>query len=46
MYKDIDAPTKPIADLDVLCSRLPVHIIFGAIYDILYVQTMCLAEQD
>lgn len=37
MYNDVDGPTKPIADLDIACGRIPVHVIFGAVNDSVYV---------
>lgn len=29
------ALTKPVSDLNMACTRIPVHIIFGAINDFL-----------
>ncbi|KAL0948892.1 hypothetical protein HGRIS_009008 [Hohenbuehelia grisea] len=29
MYLDVEAPTKPIPDLDRACERIPVHLILG-----------------
>ena len=36
MYQDVDGPTKPIADLDILCKHIPVHVIFGQRNDSVY----------
>ncbi|KAH8830962.1 Alpha/beta hydrolase family-domain-containing protein [Flagelloscypha sp. PMI_526] len=33
MYRDVDGPTKPIADLNKACARMPVHLIIGGIND-------------
>ena len=33
MYSDEDAPTKPIADLDIITGHIPVHVIFGDVND-------------
>jgi len=35
MYRDVDGPTKPLSDLNAACTRISVHIIFGAINDFL-----------
>jgi len=35
MYKDEAGPTKPVQDLTHACSRLPVHLILGAINDLI-----------
>ena len=40
MYKDVDGPTKPLGDLNVACSRIPVHVIFGGINDFMCVSKM------
>ena len=37
MYRDKDGPTKPVAALNVACARIPVHIVFGKINDVMYV---------
>jgi hypothetical protein len=37
MYRDEDGPTKPVAALNVACTRIPVHIVFGEIDDVVYV---------
>lgn len=37
MYRDVDGPTKPLLDLNQACARIPVHIIFGGIKDIMFV---------
>jgi len=29
MYRDKDGATTPIQDLNVICNRIPVHVIFG-----------------
>ncbi|KAL5488428.1 hypothetical protein ACEPAI_6546 [Sanghuangporus weigelae] len=33
MYRDVEGPTKPVIYLNETCSRLPVHVIFGATND-------------
>jgi len=29
MYRDKDGATAPVEDLNVVCRKIPVHIIFG-----------------
>lgn len=29
MYRDVDGPTKPVADLNWACANMPVHVVFG-----------------
>ena len=29
MYRDPEGAFKPIAQLDVVCRQIPVHIVFG-----------------
>jgi len=29
MYRDKDGSTAPVKDLDVICSQIPVHVVFG-----------------
>ncbi|EGO30149.1 hypothetical protein SERLADRAFT_341696, partial [Serpula lacrymans var. lacrymans S7.9] len=36
MYRDADGATKPVAVLDEFCTRIPVHVIFGAVNDFVY----------
>ena len=43
MYRDVDGPTKPVGDLNLLCSQRPVHIIFGKINDVVYVRLSVIA---
>ncbi|KLO13813.1 alpha/beta-hydrolase [Schizopora paradoxa] len=33
MYQDVDGPIAPVKDLDEICTRLPIHIIFGQLND-------------
>jgi len=35
MYMDHDGPTKPVEDLNRVCARMSVHIIFGDVKDTL-----------
>lgn len=36
MYRDKDGATTPIQDLNVICNRIPVHVIFGGNPDYLW----------
>ena len=36
MYKEPDGATKPVQDLDKVCARIPVSIIFGGENDYMY----------
>jgi len=33
MYRDAHGPVAPVKDLDVACTKLPIHIVFGQIND-------------
>jgi len=35
MYRDREGATKPVQDLNRVCARMPVHIVFGDINDAL-----------
>ncbi|KAH7907127.1 Alpha/beta hydrolase fold-1 [Hygrophoropsis aurantiaca] len=37
MYRDADGATKAVADLDQVCTRIPVSVIFGDDNDFMYV---------
>jgi hypothetical protein len=36
MYREPDGATKPVQDLDKVCSRIPVSIVFGSDNDYMY----------
>ena len=36
MYREPEGATKPVQDLDKICSRIPVSIVFGGENDYLY----------
>lgn len=33
MYRDVHGPTKPVLDLNLVCARMHVHVVFGDITD-------------
>ncbi|KAF8815782.1 alpha/beta-hydrolase [Phlegmacium glaucopus] len=33
MYLDVDGPTKPVEDLNIICHRIPTHLILGQLAD-------------
>jgi len=37
MYRDKDGASAPVQDLNVICTQIPVHVIFGENPDYLYV---------
>lgn len=36
MYMEPDGATKPVQDLDKVCPRIPVSIVFGSDNDYMY----------
>lgn len=47
MYREPEGATKPVQDLDKICSRIPVSIVFGEENDYMYaVQASQLAKPN